>query len=140
MMETTLNAYLFFDGECREAMAFYRKIFGGELHMQTFGEVDQSCPAAKRDSIMHASLMGGEVTLLGSDNADSHPLRTGKISLALAGNAEEKLRKMFAGLSEGGKVMIPLAKQVWGDEFGVLTDKFGVDWMVNIANGNGREG
>lgn len=133
MEKISLNAYLFFDGNCREAMKFYQSVFGGKLELQTFGEVDDSCPAAMKDSIMHASLMGGEAELMASDNPGPDPLGTGKISLALSGYDEEKLRKMFDDLSVGGKVTMPLEKQVWGDFFGVFTDRYGVSWMINIG-------
>ncbi|TCK85143.1 VOC family protein [Albibacterium bauzanense] len=133
MEKITLNAYLLFDGNCREAMEFYQQIFGGELQMMTFGQVDDSCPAAKKDSIMHASLMGGEVDLMASDNPEDKPSGKGNISLALSGYDEEKLRKRFSDLSMGGNIFMHLEKQIWGDLYGAFTDKFGIDWMVNIG-------
>jgi len=133
MEKITLNAYLLFEGNCREAMGFYQRIFGGELQIMTFGQVDDSCPAAKRDSVMHASLMGGEVDLMASDNPGDTASGKGKISLALSGYDEERLRKIFADLSEGGNTFMQLEKQVWGDLYGAFTDKFGIEWMVNIG-------
>jgi PhnB protein len=133
MEKTTLNAYLQFEGNCREAMKFYQGIFGGKLEMQTFGEVDGSCPEAMKDSIMHASLMGGEADLLANDNPGPEPLGTGNVSLALSGYDKDKLHKMFTELSEGGKIIVPLDKQVWGDVFGAFTDKFDISWMINIG-------
>lgn len=133
MGNLSLNPYLFFDGNCREAMKFYQGIFGGALQMQTFGEVDNSCPVAMKDRIMHASLMGGEVNFMGSDGPGNLPLGAGKVSLALSGSEEQKLRKIFEDLGKGGKINMPLEKQVWGDIYGDLTDKFHVTWMVNIG-------
>lgn len=134
MENITCNAYLFFDGNCREAMKFYQGVFGGELQMQTFGEVDKSCPDALKDSIMHARLTGGDIVLMASDNPDrSRELGTGKIHLALGGSDEEKLRRVFDTLGVGGKVGVPLEKQVWGDIYGDLRDKHGINWMINIS-------
>lgn len=133
MEKVNLNAYLFFDGNCREAMKFYQSIFGGQLEMLTFEEINNSCPEAMKDKIMHANLMGGEAEFFGSDGMDSDKLGTGKIRLTLHGTDEEKLRSMFGKLSEGGKINMPIEKQVWGDLYGDLTDKYDVTWMVNIG-------
>jgi len=134
MNRVALDAYLFFDGTCREAMEFYEGIFGGELRMQTYDEVPGDMPGKEhlKGKIVHASLMGGDVSLMASDTHDK-TLGTGKIELSLSGYDDEKLRKIFQGLSAGGKTRSPLKKEFWGDTFGALTDRFGVDWMVNIA-------
>src|SRR5690554_3744833 len=107
MGQLTLNAYLMFEGNCREAMAFYQNLFGGTIKSMTFGEVDNSCPEAMRDSIMHSSLTGGEVDLLGSDNPEPKPTGSGNISLALSGSDKERLTRIFNELAEGGKIVIP---------------------------------
>ncbi|WPP53031.1 VOC family protein [Catalinimonas niigatensis] len=133
MKKVNLNPYLFFDANCREAMQFYQNIFGGELTVQTFGELDKSTPEDLKDRVMHANLMGGEVEFFASDAMDSSPLGSGKISMTLHGSDEEKLRKMFEQLSEGGKVNQALERQVWGDIYGDLIDKYDVNWMVNIG-------
>src|SRR5690606_30810772 len=134
MTKINLNAYLMFDGNCREAMAFYQSLFGGTLKSMTFGQVDDSCPKAMRDSIMHSSLVTDEFVLLGSDNPEPKPTGSGNISLALNGSDEQRLTQVFNQLSEGGKIVIPLEKQMWGDVFGVVSDRFGIDWMVNIGS------
>lgn len=134
MNKINLNPYLMFDGNCREAMGFYQSVFGGSLKSMTFGEVDDSCPKAVRDNIMHSSLITEELVLLGSDNPDPHPVGSGNISLALNGTDEQRLTELFNQLSEGGKIVIPLEKQMWGDLFGVVSDRFGIDWMVNIGS------
>ncbi|HET8573599.1 MAG TPA: VOC family protein [Edaphocola sp.] len=130
------NAYLFFKDECREAMNFYQDVFGGELIMQTYGDVDKSCPDATKDSIMHARLSGGDILLMASDDPGSgRTLGAGKIHLALGGNDEPKLRGLFDALSKGGKIGVPLEKQMWGDIYGDLCDQYGIHWMVNISAG-----
>lgn len=134
MENITCNAYLFFDGNCREAMEFYRQIFGGDLVVQTFGEADHNCPDAMKDSVMHARLSGGDILLMASDNPGSESLGTGKIHLALGGSNEQKIRKLFDGLSAGGTIGHPLKKESWGDIYGDLKDKYGVQWMVNISS------
>lgn len=134
MENITCNAYLFFDGDCREAMKFYQQIFGGKLDVQTFGEADHNCPDAMKDSVMHARLSGGDILLMASDNPGSEPLGTGKIHLALGGSDEEKISKIFDGLSASGQIGHPLKREVWGDIYGDLKDKYGVQWMVNISS------
>lgn len=136
MKTVDLNPYLFFDGNCREAMEFYRRIFGGQLEMLTYGDIDPNSPESKKNRIMHSNLMGGAVEFFGGDGMDDSPLGTGKISMTLHGTDEKKLREMFEKLSEGGKIKAPIAKQAWGDLYGDLTDKYNVTWMVNIGQSN----
>jgi PhnB protein len=132
MGKVTLDPYLFFTGNCREAMEFYKKVFGGTLEVQTYDEVPGDMPEGMSGKVMHASLRGGAVTLLGSDTTKASA-RAAKISLCLGGSDEPALSKIFESLSEGAEVNQPLKKEFWGDTFGSLTDRFGVDWMVNIA-------
>ena len=131
MSEVTLHPYIFFKGQCREAMEFYKQVFGGELTFQTYGEVPGATDADK-EKIMHAMLEGGDAKLFASDTSEAAD-KTAKIELTLGGSDEPKLKKIFADLSEGGTVTAELKKEFWGDTFGKLTDKFGVDWMFNIA-------
>jgi PhnB protein len=130
---TRLNPYLRFDGTARQAMEFYQSVFGGELRLNTFGEFGmQDSPQA--DQIMHAQLeTGSGYTLMGSDTPPGMPYNPGdNITISLSGD-EEVLREHFAALAEGGKIGTPLEKQMWGDEYGDLVDKFGVSWMVNLG-------
>jgi PhnB protein len=120
-----VNPYLFFKGECREAMEFYKSIFGGTLTTQTYAEVGNPDEAMK-DKIMHGALMGGDVELMGSDTAEASP-KAAKVSISLSGYDETKLREIFDKLSESVEVKYPLKKEFWGDTFGSLTDKFGVE-------------
>jgi PhnB protein len=126
MSDTKLIPYLFFIGNCSEAMDFYKSVFGGDLNVSHHeGEM-----AGK---IMHAHLSGGQIELMASDGTRQEPYPTGCISLSLGGTDMEGLSKTFDMLGEGGKVEMPLQKQFWGDTFGMLTDKFGIDWMINIS-------
>lgn len=132
MQDITLNPYIFFQGNCREAMEFYKDIFGGELYFQTYEESGQDNAPEIKDKVMHASLTGGSVTLMGSDTEQASA-KAAKISLSLGGQDKAKLTDIFNRLGEGGDVQYPLKKEFWGDTFGGLVDKFGVEWMVNIA-------
>lgn len=136
MSKIALEPYLFFSGQCREAFEFYKGIFGGEISLMTVGDVPAGVPGMEgmnKDFVMNAELSGGEVTLRGSDSANASPA-TKKVELCLGGTDEPNLRKIFDGLSAGGTVKAPLEKMFWGDTFGSLTDKYGVDWMMNISS------
>lgn len=136
-MATTLNPYIQFKDNAREAMEFYKTVFGGELTVSTFGEFGGGDPehAAPADGVMHSQLVtDGGLTLMA---ADTPPGMTGSegasISISLSGDDADELRGYWEKLSEGGQVQVPLEKQMWGDEFGMCADKFGTEWMVNIA-------
>ncbi len=133
-MTSILNPYLTFEGTAREAMEFYRSVFGGELAVNTFGEFGTSDPGLA-DKVMHARLTTSEgYTLMASDLAPGMEFRPGNsIAISLSGDAGDPLREYWEKLSEGATVTMPLEKQMWGDEFGQLTDRFGVAWMVNIG-------
>ena len=133
MDRPTLHPYLFFTGNCREAMEFYKGVFGGTLTVQTYDEAPGPKTEAMKGKVMHANLMNGEVDLMASDSPSAGSLGTGKINLSLSGTDEPRLRKIFESLGAGGKVAYPLEKEFWGDIYGSLTDRFGVDWMVNIS-------
>lgn len=129
-MTSALNPYISFNGKAREAMEFYKDVFGGELNISTFA--DQGVTDAPADGVMHAQLaVDGKTLLMGSDGMDAAAIQG--ISLSLSGNDAEELRGYFAKLSEGGTVTKRLEKESWGDEFGMLTDRFGIAWMVNIT-------
>ncbi len=132
MSDVTLDPYLFFQGNCREAMEFYKSIFGGELTIQTYGDVNAASGEKDKDNIMHARLEGGDVKLMGSDTTQASD-KMAKVSLSLGGSDEPKLRQIFEDLSVSADVRSPLKKEFWGDTFGSLTDRYGVDWMMNIT-------
>jgi PhnB protein len=134
-MATALVPYLFFNGNCKEAMEFYHGIFGGEITMQFMSEVpDDSAkmPGSKDSDVMHASISGGEVALMASDSTMASE-KAAKVELSINGDDEAAMRAIFEKLSEDGEVRQALEKQFWGDTFGSLRDKFGVDWMMNIS-------
>ena len=131
-MATLLNAYLSFKDNAREAMEFYRGVFGGKLDINTFGEMGDE---ASKDLIMHSQLTAPNgFTLMGSDTPPGTEYRpAGNISLSLSGTDEAELRGYWDKLSEGGMVVMPLEKAPWGDTFGMFQDRYGIAWMVNVT-------
>jgi PhnB protein len=134
-MSTKLNPYLSFRDEARQAMEFYASVFGGELTLNTFAESHASDDPAEADKIMHAQLeTPGGLTLMASDTPNGLEVRTGgAFSLSLSGDDETELRGYWDGLAAGGTVTMPLEQAPWGDTFGMVVDRFGVPWMVDIA-------
>ena len=132
-MASRLNPYLSFRDNAREAMEFYKSVFGGTLTMNTFGEY--GAQGADADNLMHAQLeTDAGYTMMGADTPEGMQHNPGdNITVSLSGDDAEELRGYWAKLSEGGNVAVPLEKQMWGDEFGQCTDRFGIPWMVNIA-------
>ena len=133
-MASRLNPYISFNGDARQAMQFYEHVFGGDLRLSTFGEFGaQDSPDA--DKIMHAMLeTPSGFTLMGADTPTGTDYRPGtNISVSLSGDDADELRGCWEKLSDGGTVTVPLEKQMWGDEFGMCVDRFGVAWMVNIT-------
>ncbi len=128
----TLNPYIFFKGNCRAAMEFYKAIFGGELTVQSYEEVPGETPAGLEGQLMHAALTGGDISLMASDTLLASPLAA-KVSLSLGGTNEAKLTRIFNALCQDVEVRSPLKKEFWGDIFGSVTDKYGIEWMVNIS-------
>ena len=133
-MTSRLNPYIAFSGTARQAAEFYRDVFGGNLALNTYGESGAAAPGDE-DKIMHGQLETPTgYTLMVSDMPPGMDLSGGSdISISLSGDDADDLRGYFAKLAEGGNVTMPLEKQVWGDEFGMCVDRFGIAWMVNIA-------
>lgn len=134
-MTSRMNPYVNFDGNAREAMEFYQQVFGGDLHVNTFGEYgDPAAPGA--DKLMHAQLEAENgLTLMASDLPPGMSATAGNnITISLSGEDDAELRGYWEQLSDGGAVAVPLEKQMWGDEFGMCTDRFGIPWMVNITH------
>lgn len=133
MSSTTVNPYLIFDGNAREAMEFYASVLGGELEQQTYAEAGMGDQPNAAD-LIHAQLTSGEMVIMASDTNEGIEVEFGNnLHISIVGDDGDQLRAFFAGLSAGGEVTMPLEKQFWGDEFGMLTDRFGVRWMVNIS-------
>ena len=137
-MPARLNPYITFNGNARQAMEFYQGVFGGDLALNTFGEYGAP-DAPEADNIMHGMLeTGSGFTLMGADNPPGMDYNPGNnMAVSLSGDAAEELRGYFEKLCDGGIVTMPLEKQMWGDEFGMCMDKFGVAWMVNIGQPQG---
>jgi PhnB protein len=129
-----INPYLNFQGNCREVMTFYKECLGGELAMQTVegSPIEDQCPPAIKDQILHASLMKDSIVIMGSDmiGPDGYILGN-NMALSLSCCTEEEINTFFAKLSEGGKIIHHLRVEFWGAVFGVFTDKFGIRWMLN---------
>jgi PhnB protein len=133
-MQTSLAPYLNFNGKAAEAMKFYQSVLGGELYMQTFEDAKMAQNPEEKNLIVHASLKNDNLVLYASDTHPSMKINPGdNIHLSLMGSGKDKLSSIFEKLSQGGHVDMPLATQFWGDTFGMVTDKFGVPWMVNIT-------
>jgi PhnB protein len=131
---TRLNPYLSFPGSARDAMEFYRTVFGGNLNITTFGEFGNPDPAMA-DKVMHAMLETDRgYTLMASDLGPGMEHVPGTtITISLSGEDGDELRGYWEKLIVGGQVTMPLEKQAWGDEFGMCTDRFGVPWMVDVV-------
>ena len=134
-MQTTLNPYLSFKDNAREAMEFYQTVFGGKLTVSTFKEFHASQDPSEDNLVMHSVLEAGNgITFMASDTPNRMEYKAGtNYSMSLSGDNEAELQAYFQKLSAGGTVTMPLEKAMWGDTFGMLTDKFGVPWLVNIA-------
>jgi PhnB protein len=131
-MTVNVNPYLTFDGNCREAMEFYKSVLGGELTVNTFGEFGGD--AAVADKVMHAMLLGGKGTLMASDTAPGMPFNPGNtMTISVSGADGDGLEEVWSKVSADGQVFVPFEKQMWGDTFGQCVDKFGVPWMVNVT-------
>ena len=138
----TLNIYLTFDGNCREVFEFYRSVFGGEFSIvQTFGDgpPDMGVPEDELDRIMHVSFPIGSSVLLGSDTVTGFGppgVKGDNFSVSCATQSREETDELFAKISEGGTVTMPLADMFWGSYFGTCTDKFGIKWQFNWEQGS----
>lgn len=132
-MASRLNPYVNFDGDAREALTHYQKVFGGELDLMTFGSMGAEGDQAEQ--IMHGMLSAPNgFVLMGSDMPPDMPIERGNnYAISLSGDDEAELRGWFEALSEGGEVSMPLEKQMWGDVFGMCTDRWGIPWLVNIS-------
>jgi PhnB protein len=134
-MTTKLNPYLNFKNDAREAMEFYKSVFGGKLDLQTFKDFHASQDPSEDDKIMHSVLEADNgITFMASDTPDRMDYKPGNnFNMSLSGDNEAELRSYYEKLAEGGTVTMPLEKAIWGDTFGMCIDKFGVQWLVNIS-------
>jgi len=133
-MASRLNPYISFDGTARQAMEFYQDVFGGTLVLNTFAEFGAPV-SPDSDKIMHGMLETDHgFALMGADVPQGNEHHPGdNVAVSLSGDDADDLRGYWAKLIEGGTVTVPLEKQMWGDEFGMCVDQFGIHWMVNIG-------
>lgn len=130
----TLNPYIHLNGNAREAMEFYKSVFGGKLDMSTFKEANLSQDPSDDNKIMHAMLVTENgLTIMASDTPKHMEYKPGvSISISLSGDENDVITGYWEKLSEGATITAPFAKAPWGDTFGMLTDKFGIEWLVDI--------
>lgn len=134
-MKSILNPYISLRGNARDALEFYKSVFGGKLDITTYKEGAMEANQADPEQVMHGMLTADNgMTLMISDIPNGMVLKDGSnISISLSGDNETELSEYYSKLSEGGTIAEPLKKAPWGDTFGMFTDKFGIFWMVNIA-------
>jgi PhnB protein len=134
-MSHRLNPYLGFRDNARQAMEFYQSVFGGELTLSTFGEMNASEDPAEQDRVMHSMLETPTgLTLMAADTPNHMEYTPGTaISVSLSGDDDAALRGYWDKLAATGTVAVPLEQAPWGDSFGMCTDQFGVAWLVNIS-------
>ena len=137
-MATRLNPYISFGDNAREALTFYQQALGGTLELNTFGEYGTT-EEPLASLVMHGMLETEDgLTLMGADTPPGMERIAGNnITISLSGDDDTLLRERFEKLAEGGTIGVPLEKQMWGDVFGQLTDRFGIGWLVNIAGQQG---
>jgi PhnB protein len=133
-MAIKLNPYLNFRDDTREAMEFYQTVFGGKLDLATFKDYHASSDPGEDDKIMHAVLDADGIVFMAADTPSHMEYDPGtNFNMSLSGEDEAQLRGYFDKLAEGGTVTMPLETAAWGDTFGMLVDRFGIRWLVNIS-------
>ena len=133
---TTINSYLTFNGNCREAMTFYKQCLGGELSFQTIGQspLSDKMPLQMKESILHATLINGSLVIMASDmGSEKGIIKGNSVSLMLNCSSEKEIRTYYKKLSSGGNADHPLEDTFWGSLFGDLTDKYGNHWLLNFT-------
>jgi PhnB protein len=131
---TQINSYLTFNGNCREAMTFYKECLGGDLTLQTIGEspLADKMPPQMKESVLHSTLTKGALQIMASDMVSEQGLVKGNsVSLMLNCSSEEEINAYYANLSKGGKATHPLENSFWGALFGDLTDRYGNHWLLH---------
>jgi PhnB protein len=134
-----VNPYLMFNGRCEEALEFYQSAVGAtDIHLIRFSEAPPDAggpgPRPPADKIMHANFRIGATTILASDGECGGTTRFDGFSLSINAGSDAEAKKLFDALAKGGQVRMPLAKTFWTSSFGMLTDKFGVGWMVSVEH------
>jgi len=130
-----LNTYFFFTGQCKEAFEFYAKVLGGKIEMMlphTGSPAEQHVPAEWRDKILHARLVIGDNVLMASDAPPGRQSKTGGFAVNISLRDAAEGERIFRALEESGNVLMPYSETFWAERYGMLTDRFGVTWMVNV--------
>ena len=130
-----LNPYLNFDNNCRQAMNFYKDCLGGELTLQTVGEMPAMAaqmPPQMKDNILHSTLTSGDIVIMASDLNREKQIEGNTVHLCVNCNSENELNSFFSKLSAGGKITEPVADMPWGGMYGSLTDQYGKHWVFNF--------
>ena len=131
-----LHAYLCFNGQCDEAIAFYCEALGANVVMKSYFKdmpESESCPSGAEDKVMHATLQIGESILMVSDGCGSNGPKFEDFSLSISAADEAEAGRLFNALADGGEVQMPLAKTFWSPCFGMVKDRFGLCWMLNVS-------
>ena len=136
VMPNSMNPYLSFRDNAAEAMSYYQSVFGGTLESTSFAEMNASDDPSEAEKVMHSVLTTDNgFVLMGSDTPNGMDLDAGSsISISLSGNDAEELRGYWDRLLDGGQMTLPLEQAPWGDLFGMLTDRYGINWMISIEN------
>jgi PhnB protein len=132
-MKTT--TYLHFNGNCREAMSFYQKCLGGDLHLQSYPDATGKPPSDPKAPIMHSQLsVSGVPLIMASDSSPEGPVKPGNnFSVSVECDSLDEIERLFKTVGEKGKVRLPLSDMPWGSRFGMLTDQFGIQWMFSCT-------
>ncbi len=140
-MASRLNPYVSFGGNAREALEFYHGVFGGDLNVMTYGDGRMEHEPADAGKVMHGQIDAPNgMTLMCADSPGEAPSGPPSgMAISLSGDDDAELSGYYEKLSEGGTVMEPLVRAPWGDKFGMLTDRFGIDWMVNIGQQSSQQ-
>lgn len=127
-----ITPYLIFDGNCRDAMTFYQSCIGGDLNVMTFGEADAKTPPESKDRLIHARLAKGAMVIMASDSMQGMPYSQGNdVWLSAACDTDAEVDSLYPKLSAGGKAVMAPHDAFWNARFAMLTDRFGINWMLN---------
>ncbi len=130
----SVSPYLNFNGNCCQAMLFYKDVFGGELALMTFGDGPMEVPESAKDKIMHATLVQNGVVIMAADSnmpGQAAAIIGSNISLSIDCTSLDEIERYYASLAEGGQITMPIQDTFWGARFAMVTDKFGIGWLFN---------
>jgi PhnB protein len=134
-MATTINPYIAFDGNCEQAVKFWAEVLGAELDIRRMGDGPMPIPPEAKNRVMHATVKAGPLLLMASDGMPGQTVeKGGPISLSLNFASRDEQSRVWERLAQGGAVVMPLEEQFWG-RFGMVKDKFGIQWMLNLDAG-----